>query len=424
MSTFAQHLDKSTQLHERALARTPGGVHSNVRLTAPTSSFIARGSGAWVYDVDGRDYVDYLLGQGPNLLGHAPRFLVDAVYQASRKGLIFGGQHELEVRASELLCDVLGWPDMVRLGTTGTESVQIALRLARAVTGRRKLIRFEGHYHGWLDNVLIGERDGGWGPASSGQLIRDLEEAVVLPWNDADRVADLLEREGEQIAALIMEPVMMNCGVIEPQPGYLERVRRLCSRHGVVLIFDEVITGFRLGLGGAAERYGVVPDLAVYGKAMGGGYAVSALAGRTDLMVRIGTGKVTHAGTFNGAVPSVAATIATVTHLRSSPPYAAIARHGTALMDGLREIGRAYGVPLRVEGLPMAFHVSFGQEDLTDYRSVQRLDLERYAGLASALVAHGIWVAARGIWYVSAAHSHVEVDAALSRFEAALKSWM
>lgn len=419
MSTLAQQLRNSSELHRRALARTPGGVHSNVRLDGP-GVYLKRAKGAWLYDVDGQDYVDYLLGQGPNFLGHAPETVLGAVHAASRDGLIFGGQHELEVRAAEAVCEALGWADMVRFGVTGTEAVQAALRLARAVTGRTKVVRFEGHYHGWLDNVLVAQRQGAWGTASAGQLHSHLGDFIMLPWNDADRVADVLDRHGEQVAAVIMEPIMINAGVIEPLPGYLERVRRLCSRYGIVLIFDEVISGFRLGLGGAAGSFGVTPDLATFGKAMGGGYPVSALAGRADLMGRFGTGEVNHAGTFNGSVPAMAAVIATLSHLRDSPPYAAITEHGNQLMAGIRALGREHGLPLRVQGIPVAFHVSFGEGEVTDYRSLQKLDLAGYAQLAVELVKHGIWVASRGVWYVSAAHGPSELDAALTRFKSAL----
>lgn len=424
MTTVDDQLGLSPQFRNRALARIPGGVNSNVRLTGPCDRYIQHGSGAWLYDVDGNDYVDYLLGQGPNILGHAPKLLSDAVAQACRSGLIFGGQHPLEVRAAEILCEVLRWPDMVRLAMTGSEAVQAALRLARAATGRRKWIRFEGHYHGWFDNVLTADLGGEWGPASGGQVADYLEDSVILPWNDAGVLAEALEREEGEIAAVIMEPVMLNAGSIEPAPGYLESVRRLCSRHGVVLIFDEVIYGFRACLGGAAERYGVVPDLGIYGKALGGGHAVAALAGPAELMRRFGTREVTHAGTFNGSVPATAAIVATLNLLRDDPPYARMAEHGTALMKGLREVGRTYGVPLHVQGLPMAFHVSLGEADVTDYRSLQRLDLAGYADLANSLVENGIWVAPRGIWYVSAAHGPRELDAALTRFDAALRRWV
>ncbi|OXM74160.1 MULTISPECIES: aspartate aminotransferase family protein [Amycolatopsis] len=411
---------RSAELRRRAAARTPGGVHSNVRLTG-AQEFIERAKGAWLYSVDGRDYVDYLLGQGPNFLGHAPDHVVDAVSDACRRGVIFGGQHELEVQASELVCRAVGWADMIRFGVSGTEVVQGALRLARAATGRTKVIRFEGHYHGWLDNVLTAARDGHWGVATKGQVARHLDDFIVLPWNDAEQVADALDRHGEQVAAVIMEPVMINAGVIEPLPGYLEAVRRLCDRHGVVLIFDEVISGFRLGLGGGAERYGVPPDLATYGKAIAGGFPVAALVGRAELMSRFGTGEVNHSGTFNGSVMATAAVAATVTSLLEDPPYERVAKHGRTLMVGLRDLGIEHGLPLRVEGLPAAFHVSFGDAEVRDYRTLQRLDLARYERLSRVLVEHGLWVTGRGVWYVSACHGEEELDAALTRFEKALR---
>jgi glutamate-1-semialdehyde 2,1-aminomutase len=401
------------------MARTPGGVHSNVRLASPRV-FIERARGAWLWDVDGKDYVDYLLGQGPNFLGHAPPVVLAAVETACRNGLIYGGQHPLEVAAAEAFCDAVGWAEMVRFGVSGTESVHAALRLARAATGRDKVVRFQGHYHGWLDDVLIAERNGVWGPASAGQPVSHLADLIVLPWNDHDAVTDVLANHGSGIAAVIMEPVMINSGVIEPRPGYLKHVRELCTEHGVVLIFDEVISGFRLALGGAAAHYGVTPDLATYGKAMAGGWPVSALAGRADLMKLFGTGEVNHSGTFNSSVMAMAATVATIGELRERPPYEMIVKHGTALMNGIRELGERHGLPLHVQGLPAAFHCSFGTEDATDYRSLSRLDSGRYAELATALVEHGIWVTARGVWYVSASHGDEELEAALTRFELAV----
>ena len=271
---------RSDELHRKALPLIPGGVNSNVRLSAP-ATFFERAHGARLHDVDGNDYVDYVLGQGPSFLGHAHPAVNAAVAEACSRGMVFGGQHPLEVEAAELTLDALGWADQMRLGMTGTECVQAALRAARAATGRRRFVRFRGHYHGWVDNVLI---DDGGGVASAGQLAASLAEASSSSGTTRRPRPTLLSEHGETVAAVIMEPIMINTGSIEPRPGYLERVRELCTQHGCVLIFDEVITGFRLALGGAAERFGVVPDLATYGKAMAGGWPVAALAGRADLM--------------------------------------------------------------------------------------------------------------------------------------------
>jgi glutamate-1-semialdehyde 2,1-aminomutase len=420
--------ERSAALRERALRRTPGGVHSNVRLGGPLV-FIERAKGAWLYDVDGRDYVDYLLGQGPNFLGHAPDDILAAVERACRDGMVYGGQHPLEVAAAEAVCEALGWPERIRFGVTGTEQVQAAMRLARAATGRSKIIRFEGHYHGWLDNILVAPGRQGWGPASAGQSAAHLADLIVLPWNDVDAVRHTMAERGAEIAGVITEAMMINTGSILPRPGFLETLRELCDEHGAVLIFDEVISGFRLALGGAVERFGVTPDLATYGKAMAGGWPVAALAGRADLMDRFGTGEVNHSGTFNSSTMAMAATLATITRLREQPPYEQISAYGDALRRRLAELAARYGLPLQVQGLPMALHVSFTTEgapgeDVVDHRSLSRLDLARYERFAAHLVDHGVWVAGRGIWYVSAAHGDAELGATLERLERAFATWV
>jgi glutamate-1-semialdehyde 2,1-aminomutase len=412
--------DRSAELRSRAERCIPGGVSSNVRLSAPRV-FFARGQGAWLWDVDGNDYVDYVLGQGPALLGHAAEPVQAAVAEACRRGNVYGAQHGLEVEAAELLCRVAGWPEMVRFGCSGTESVQAALRLARALTGRTKFVRFEGHYHGWLDNVLITADDGPPRPASAGQLAAHLHDSYALPWNDPEPVADLLARRGEEVAAILTEPMMLNSGAVPPREGYLQRLRELCDQHGVLLIFDEVITGFRLALGGAVERFGVVPDLAVYAKALAGGWPVSALAGRAELMEGFGTGAVNHSGTFNASVMASAATVASLATLAADPPYERMTAFGERLMTTIRELGARHGLPLRVQGVPMAFHVSFGDPTpVWDHRAVVALDGERYAALARLLAEHGLWVASRGIWYVSTAHGDAELGATVARLDAAL----
>ncbi|WP_218871617.1 aspartate aminotransferase family protein [Microlunatus parietis] len=412
---------RSRELRARAVELTPGGVHSNVRLTSP-SVFFDRGKGAWLWDADGNDYVDYLLGQGPNFLGHAHDEVITAVESAMRRGGVFGSQHVLENEAGELFLDSIGWAERVRFGVSGTEADQAALRLARAATGRTRFVRFEGHYHGWLDNVLIKTVDGVTGPASEGQLAHHLDDSIVLGFNDPVALARAFDEHGGEIAAVILEPMMCNSGAIPPENGYLQRVRELCTEHGAVLIFDEVITGFRLTLGGAAERFGVTPDLAVYGKAMAGGWPVSALAGRADVMDRFAAG-VNHSGTFNSSVPACAAVTAALTVLRRDAPYQRVEEHGARLIDGIRKLGVDHDLPLRVQGLPMAFHVGFGDPaPVIDAAGLGRLDLKRYADLVPVLVDHGIWVAPRGIWYVSAAHGDSELAAVLERLDAALSA--
>jgi glutamate-1-semialdehyde 2,1-aminomutase len=302
------------------------------------------------------------------------------------------------------------------------------LRLARAVTGRRRIVRFEGQYHGWLDNVLIKFEPGPAQAASAGQLPEALDATIVIPWNDLDALSATLAVHGDDVAAVITEPMMLNQGAIEPKPGYLEGMKVLTAKAGALLIFDEVITGFRLALGGAAERFGVTPDLAIYGKAIAGSFPVSAIAGKAEFMKRFGTGEVNHSGTFNACVMAAAAVSASIKTLRSENPYARVAAYGEKLMTGLREIARDAGVPLRVAGPGMAFHASFlkpgAPADLavTDLRVLKTLDLDRYKRFSRALADAGIWVAGRGIWYVSAAHGDRELDETLTRFRAAIRS--
>lgn len=410
----------TAELRDRAAKALPGGVNSNVRLGAP-HVFFDRGRGARLWDIDGREYVDYLLGQGPAFLGHAHPDVLAAVAEAAGRGMVFGAQHELEVVAAERVLDALGWADSLRFGLTGTEAVHAAIRLARAVTGRRKVIRFAGQYHGWLDTVLM-SFDGNTGqPGSAGQPAEYLADWVICPFNDLDATAAALAAHGDDVAAVILEPMMCNNGAIPPREGFLDGVRELCSASSTLLIFDEVITGFRLALGGAAQCFGVTPDIAVYGKALAGGWPVAAIAGRGDLMEGFGTGTVTHAGTFNGSTMAAAAVAATMDVLRRDPPYQRIAEHGRALMEGLTAIGRERGAPLHVQGLPAAFHVSFGDDaPVHDYAGLTALDLDRYASFSRTLCSGGLWVAGRGIWYVSAAHGPAELADALERFDSAL----
>jgi len=410
-----------------------GSVNSNVRLAgAPMPLCFDHGEGAHLIDIDGNRFVDYALGMGPDILGHAPRPVCDAVARTLSQGQMFAGQHRAELDLARLLTTHIPSAELTRIGMTGSEVVQAALRLARAHTGRRKFIKFEGQYHGWFDNVLISH-----GPVAGddlpiprephletkGQLESVTNDIIVLPWNDADALERVLNDQGHEIAAVITEPALCNTGAIAPLPGYLERMREATHKHGTILIFDEVITGFRLDVGGAQKRFGVIPDLSTFAKAMAAGFPVAALVGRRDLMEQIGTGKVNHSGTYNSNVPSVAAAIATIETL-AADNGAALAHAetvGTSLMEGLRELGRARGVRLKVQGFGTCFNTFFGEADsVSDYQSYKKTDIATQQAFLAALVERGVRPTNRGTWFVSTAHQDSDVATTLDAAAEAL----
>lgn len=412
-STLAQDLFK------RAQNVLSGGVNSNVRL-AVKDSFIVKGLGSKVWDIDGTEYIDYLLGQGPNFLGHAnPRVLAE-VSETMKNGMLFGAQNPLEIEAAELVLDAIKWGEQLRFSVTGTEAVQTALRVARASTGKTKYVRFQGHYHGWLDNVLTNTSIGAAQPLSLGQSKMALKDCYVLPWNDLSAVKELIASDPD-IAAIITEPMMVNSGAIIPDSGYLEGLRNICDENSIILIFDEVITGFRLSRGGAAERFGVTPDLATYGKAIAGGFPVAALVGSRKLLEKVGTGEVNHSGTFNGYAIGCAATIASMKALSEPNAYKNLEEIGTSLIIGMKEIAKKYRAPLHIQGVPMAFHVSFGSDQqIHNFQDLQKQNDVLYKKFVNEIRNQRIWITDRGIWYVSMAHSKSDVDETLERFDRAM----
>jgi glutamate-1-semialdehyde 2,1-aminomutase len=415
----------TSDLQQRAMRALAGGVSSNTRLLNP-HLIVDRAAGCRLWAADGTEYLDYLLGQGPNVLGYAPPRVLEKVLAAQRDGVIYAATHRREIEAAERVLAVLGWAETMRFGSSSTEMVQAALRMARAATGRSLVVRFHGHYHGWLDNIYTRNEGPVAAPASQGQPASALQDVLVLEWNDIAAFGQLMDTQGSDVAAVIMEPIMLNAGVIPPEPGYLEAVRQICTQRGAVLIFDETISGFRVALGGAAERFGVHPDLAVYGKAMAAGWPCAAIAGRRDLFAGVASGAVTHAGTFNGNTIATAAVLASLDELDSGEVYEQIGKVGTALMQSIRDCAEASGLALHIQGLPMAFHASFappGQGPVTRYRDLARSDPERYARLADALIAQRVWVARRGIWYVSAAHTEADVAETLDRAEQAFRTF-
>lgn len=427
---------RSESLYAEARKYLPGGVSSNFRYgDRPVPRFYASAAGAYLYDLDGNRYIDHALGNGPVILGHAPAEPIRAVADTLERGQLYAGQHELEVELARLVVEMVPGAERVRFSSSGSEAIQAALRLARAWTGRQRIVKFEGHYHGWLDNIFVSVRppaDGsadvdGWPqpyPQSPGQSEAALQDIDVLRWNDADMLAALLDDRGDRIAAVIMEPVMCNAGVIPPREGYLERVRELCDRHGVVLVFDEVITGFRLGPGGAQGYFGVTPDLAVFAKAMGAGFPISALTGRAELMDLLVEPGVMHGGTYNSNVVTVAATLAALRQIRreSETLYPRMETLGRRLMEGIETRARQHGHEILVQGFGPVFHPAFtDRREIADYRDFAAVDAARQTAFVHALQDCGVRPTTRGTWFLSAAHSEDDVEAALHAVDAAFR---
>lgn len=417
----------SAELFERAKKSVAGGTSSNVRYGELPPLFFERAAGPRLYDVDGNTLIDYVLGNGPAILGHAAPAVIEPVAAALAAGQSIAGQHRGEIVLAERLQKLIPSAGLVRLSVSGSEAVHAAIRIARGHTGRARIIKFEGQYHGWLDNVFISTKPGlnEAGPRetpaavlmSRGQPERVKDEVVILPWNDEAALAKALHDHGSEIAAVLTEPVMCNCGVIPPRPGFLQAMRRLCSEAGVVLIFDEVITGFRLGLGGAQSCFGVTPDLAVFAKAIANGFPLSAVVGKREILELVEPkGQVVHSGTYNGNMTSVTAALATLDALEADPQsYARMETTGQRLMDGLRKLARDRGVPLLVQGYGAIFCTLFTDaERMDDFRAVATADAARMTAFAAALARHGVRTTPRGVWFMSMAHGEAEIDATLA----------
>ncbi len=419
---------------ELAKARIAGGVNSNVRLRAVPPICFSKGEGAHLTDIDGNVYLDYALGMGPNILGHAPSVVVKEVARTLTLGQLFAGQHALELTLAEKLSKCVSSAELVRFGLSGSEMVQAAMRVARAHTGRSEVIKFEGHYHGWFDNILVNVSgpaapDGAAIPRprhlqSVGQSPYASADISVLPWNDFDAVERYVSTNAAKIAAIITEPVMLNTGGILPKDGYLKHLREVATAHGVVLIFDEVITGFRVALGGAQQLYGVTPDLSVFAKALGAGFPVSALAGRSDIMSLFASGGVNHSGTYNANVMSISAALAALDALSASEgaAYKRMNSLGRQLMEGITQAARQQGIDLQVSGFPTAFHTCFASHPIDDYTSYMRADQRRLSAFLLALLKRHIRPTARGTWFLSTAHTERDVEATLEAVRSALRN--
>ncbi|WP_413988546.1 aspartate aminotransferase family protein [Labrys okinawensis] len=377
----------SAALFDSARQVIPGGVNSTARAQwsgwMPYPLFVESGDGSRLQDVDGNHYIDYLLGLGPMILGHRPPGVTRAVVDfIERRGTIFALPTAEEAVLAEKIIAAVPSVDQVRLCNTGTEAVLYATRLARAFTRRRKVIRFEGMYHGFSDGVYWSKHpaiakagpDDRPNPVAQGPGMPEgvEENLIILPWNNADILADVIAREGDDIAAILTEPVMCNTGCILPRPGFLETMRTLTHERGIVLIFDEVITGFRLGLGGAQERFGIRPDLSVFAKGLGGGFPVAALGGRADIMKLVADGTVSMAGTYTANGIAVAAANAALDELARPGTYDRLESMSDTLREGLEAELRAADLPAKVVGIGPLMQVWFAERPIENYRDAER----------------------------------------------------
>jgi glutamate-1-semialdehyde 2,1-aminomutase len=380
--------------------------------------------------VDGNEYLDYTLAWGPNILGNAPTEVVEAVREAVQKGLTFGAQHDLEYEVAEMLTRIIPCADRVCFANSGTEIVQVALRLARAVTGRAKFLKFEGHYHGWDDTVLqsyhpsaeqLASGDGSPISVGAGQL--PAASTLVAQWNDPESVREAFERNPGEISAIICEPLLCNSGCIAPQAGFLEFLREITAQNGALLIFDEVITGFRLGLAGAQGFYGVTPDLATFAKAVGAGTPLSVLAGREQYMELIESGKVVHAGTLNGNLVALSAARAALTFLMRDADaiYGNLFRRGERLRDGILAILRERGHQVCAAGEGPVFHLAFIAKQPRSYRDLLAADARAYRDFLLALLDEGVLPLPDGRWYLSTAHTDGDIDTTLEAVSRAME---
>jgi glutamate-1-semialdehyde 2,1-aminomutase len=416
-------MNRNEELFARAQLTIPAGVNSPVRAfrsVGGTPRFIARGEGAYLWDADGKRYLDYVGSWGPAVLGHAHPAVVGAVTEAAKHGLSFGAPTEMEIEMAETLCRLVPSMELVRLVSSGTEATMSALRLARGYTGRGKIVKFEGCYHGHGDSLLVKAGSGAltFGtPSSAGVPPAIANETIVLPFNDLASVDAAFRAEGERIAGIIVEPVAGNMNLVMPRPEFLPGLRAICDQYASVLIFDEVMTGFRVHLGGAQARYGIAPDLTTLGKVIGGGMPVGAFGGRRAIMERIAPlGPVYQAGTLSGNPVAVAAGLATLREIEARGFYDRLAERTRSLTEGLTESARRAGVAFVAQSVGGMFGLYFASSIPETYDAVMACDKERFNRFFHVMLDAGVYFAPSAFeaGFVSAAHSADDIAATLA----------
>jgi len=412
-------MNRNEDLFKRARAVTPGGVNSPVRAfraVGGTPLFFTRGEGARVWDANGSSYIDYVGSWGPLIAGHAHPEVIEAVTRASAAGLSFGAPTEIEVEMAELLCRLVPSLEQVRLVSSGTEATMSAIRLARGFTRRSKIVKFEGCYHGHADGLLVKAGSGALTlgqPSSAGVPVETAAHTVVLEYNDTAELERTFESAGAEIAAVIVEPVAGNMNLVAPRAGFLERLRELCTRHGALLIFDEVMTGFRVALTGAQGLYGIKPDLTTLGKVIGGGMPVGAFGGRRDVMEAIAPlGPVYQAGTLSGNPVALAAGLATLKLVQAPGFYEALAASAESLCRRLMEAAAPCSVPFSARSVGGMFGIYFRETPPQSYAEVMQSDAALFNRFFHAMLAEGVYLApsAYEAGFVSSAHGAAEIE--------------
>ena len=416
-------MTRSHDLFQSACRHIPGGVNSPVRAFKGVGGepvFFARGEGPWLFDADDRRYIDYVASWGPMIAGHAHPDVIQAVQRMAASGLGFGAPTEIETQMAELLCELVPSMDMVRMVNSGTEATMSAIRLARGYTGRDRIIKFEGCYHGHADALLVKAGSGALTlgvPTSPGVPASVAAHTTTLTYNDSDEINTAFESIGDDIAAIIVEPVAGNMNCIPPEPGFLEQLRRLCDRHGSVLIFDEVMTGFRVARGGAQAHFGVTPDLTTLGKVIGGGLPVGAFGGRRDIMEKIAPlGPVYQAGTLSGNPLSLAAGLATLRLATADGVHAQLDRTARRLTTGLQAAADQAGIPFTTNQVGGMFGCFFSTASrVSRFDQVTACNMDHFRRFYHGMLAGGVYLApsAYETGFISTAHSDAVIDETL-----------